>query len=171
MSTTQQQPIDTGVDPRPEAARLVDGMDLSGKTVLVTGGYSGIGLETVKALVGAGAHVHVPARDMARARTALDGVIDAAHIGQMDLGDLTSVDKFADDFLAQHQKLDLLIGNAGIMACPMAHTAQGFESQIGGQSFRPFSPHQSPDGRPESGPGRARGGIVLHRPPHCRYRF
>ena len=138
MPAAQQQPIDTGVDPRPEAAQLVDGMDLSGKTVLVTGGYSGIGLETVKALVGAGAHVHVPARDMARARTALDGVIDAAHIGQMDLGNLTSVDKFADDFLAQHQSLDLLIGNAGIMACPMAQTAQGFESQIGVNHFGHF---------------------------------
>ena len=136
--TSEQQPIETGVDARPEAAALVADKDLSGKTVLVTGGYSGIGLETVKALVGAGAHVHVPARDVDRARQALDGIIEDAHIGQMDLGDLTSVDKFAEAFLAQHQKLDLLIGNAGIMACPQATTAQGFESQVGVNHFGHF---------------------------------
>lgn len=136
--SAHQKPIETGFGPRPEPHELMAGIDLTGKTALVTGGYSGIGLETVRALVNAGAHVHVPARDAARAKTALDGIIDAAHIGTMDLGDLSSVDKFADDFLATHQKLDFLIGNAGIMACPLAHTAQGLESQIGVNHFGHF---------------------------------
>ena len=136
--STEQKPIETGMEARPEAAAVLAGKNLTGKTVLVTGGYSGLGLETVKALVGAGAHVHVPARDKARAQQSLDGIIDAAHIGTMDLGDLTSVDKFAADFLAQHKSLDLLIGNAGIMACPHATTAQGFESQIGVNHFGHF---------------------------------
>ena len=133
-----QKPIETGIDPRPEAAEVVAGLDLSGKTALVTGGYSGIGLETVRALAGAGAQVFVPARDAARAKKALDTIIDPSHIGTMDLGDLRSVDSFADDFLGQHKKLDLLIGNAGVMACPLGQTAQGFETQIGVNHFGHF---------------------------------
>jgi NAD(P)-dependent dehydrogenase (short-subunit alcohol dehydrogenase family) len=134
-----QQPIETGLSARPEPDEILAGIDLSGKNVLVTGGYSGIGLETTRALVKAGAHVHVPARRPDTAQAALDGIIDSAHIGQMDLGDLSSVEKFADDFLAQHDRLDILIGNAGIMACPFAKTAQGFESQIGVNHFGHFT--------------------------------
>jgi NAD(P)-dependent dehydrogenase (short-subunit alcohol dehydrogenase family) len=134
-----QKPIDTGLGARPEADEILDGIDLSGKTVLVTGGYSGIGLETVRALVKAGAHVHVPARRKAQARDMLDGIIAPEQIGDMDLGDLPSVEKFAADFLSQHDKLDILIGNAAVMACPMAHTAQGFESQIGINHFGHFT--------------------------------
>lgn len=110
-----QKPIDSGIQPTPEASDVVAGLDLSGKTVMVTGGYSGIGFETVKALVSAGAHVHAPGRDLERARKALDGVVSASHVDKMDLSDLNSVDKFADDFLDRHKKLDLLICNAGIM--------------------------------------------------------
>ncbi|MCH1569084.1 MAG: SDR family NAD(P)-dependent oxidoreductase [Alphaproteobacteria bacterium] len=133
-----QKPIDTGLGDRPEPDTILNGIDLSGKTVLVTGGYSGIGLETVRALVKAGAHVHVPARRPDAARKALDNIIAPEQVGALDLGDLRSVEKFADDFSAQHDSLDLLIGNAGIMACPMAKTAQGFESQIGVNHFGHF---------------------------------
>ena len=112
---------------------------MSGKTVLVTGGYSGIGLETTRALAKAGANVHVPARRVAQARTMLDGIIDPQHIGEMDLGDLRSVEKFADDFLDRHERIDILIGNAAIMASPLDHTAQGFESQIGINHFGHFT--------------------------------
>jgi len=140
MSVSEnQKPIDSGISPTPEAHEVVAGLDLSGKTILVTGGYSGIGFETVKALVGAGAHVHVPGRDIDRARKALDGVIDADHIDKMDLSDLNSVEKFGDNFLSRHKKLDLLICNAGIMACPFEKTAQGFESQIGVNHFGHFA--------------------------------
>ncbi len=134
-----QQPIDTGMGPRPEPDEILADIDLGGKTVLVTGGYSGIGLETVRALTKAGAHVHVPARRAEQARKALDGIISAERVGEMDLADLRSVEKFADDFLGQHNQLDIFIGNAGIMACPMAKTAQGFESQIGINHFGHFS--------------------------------
>lgn len=134
-----QKPIDSGIQPTPEASDVVAGLDLSGKTVMVTGGYSGIGFETVKALVSAGAHVHAPGRDLERARKALDGVVSASHVDKMDLSDLNSVDKFADDFLDRHKKLDLLICNAGIMACPFEKTAQGFESQIGVNHFGHFA--------------------------------
>lgn len=134
-----QHPIDTGMGARPEPDEILSGIDLSGKTALVTGGYSGIGLETTRALVKAGAHVHVPARRPDEAKKALDGIVPAAHIGVMDLGDLRSVESFADDFLGHHAKLDLLIGNAGIMACPFAKTAQGFESQLGVNHFGHFT--------------------------------
>ena len=133
-----QKPIDTGLGPRPEAAEAVAGIDLSGKTALVTGGYSGIGLETAKALAAAGAHVHVPARDAARARQALDGILPAHQVGDMDLADLKSVAAYADGFLAAHDRLDLLICNAGVMACPQQQTAQGLEYQIGVNHFGHF---------------------------------
>ena len=140
MSISQDQnPIETGLGARPEPDEILSGIDLRGKNALVTGGYSGIGLETTRALVKAGAHVHVPARRPETAQTALEGIIDGAHIGAMDLGDLRSVEKFADDFLSQHDRLDILIGNAGIMACPFETTAQGFESQIGVNHFGHFT--------------------------------
>ncbi len=133
-----QKPIETGLGDRPEPHEILNGIDLAGKTVLVTGGYSGIGLEAVRALTQAGAHVHVPARRPDIARAALKDIIPAHHIGEMDLGDLRSVTKFATDFQAQHQTLDILIGNAGVMACPFEKTAQGFESQIGINHFGHF---------------------------------
>lgn len=126
-----QKPIDTGLGPVPEPSEILAGIDLSGKTALVTGGYSGIGLETVRALAEAGAHVHVPARDVARAQTALDGIIDPAHIGFMDLSDLPSVAAYGDALAAQHEIIDITIFNAGVMACPLARTPQGVEWQIG----------------------------------------
>lgn len=134
-----QKPIETGLGPRPEPADILSGIDLSGKTALVTGGYSGIGLETVRALVNAGAHVHVPARDKARAAQALDGILEASHIGEMDLGDVNSVYRFAEDFSAQHDNLDILIANAGVMACAEGRTAQGWETQIGVNHFGHFA--------------------------------
>lgn len=136
--SADQKPIETNIAPRAEAADVVAGIDLSGKTALVTGGYSGIGLETVRALSAAGAAVYVPARRADIARENLDGIIAAENIGTMDLGDLTSVTRFADDFLNHHKKIDLFIGNAGTMACPLAHTAQGLESQIGINHFGHF---------------------------------
>ena len=134
-----QKPIETGLGPRPEPADILAGIDLSGKTALVTGGYSGIGLETVRALVNAGAHVHVPARDKARAAQALDGILEASNIGEMDLGDVNSVYRFAEDFSAQHDNLDILIANAGVMACAEGRTAQGWETQIGVNHFGHFA--------------------------------
>ena len=69
-----QQPIETGLGARSEPDEILSGIDLNGKNVLVTGGYSGIGLETTRALAKAGAHVHVPARRPETAQAALDGM-------------------------------------------------------------------------------------------------
>lgn len=127
----QQKPIETGLGPTPEPAEILAGINLGGKTALVTGGYSGIGLETVRALVEAGAHVHVPARDVARAQNALQGIIDPSHVDYMDLSDLKSVAAYGDTLAAQHERIDIAIFNAGVMACPLERTAQGVEWQMG----------------------------------------
>ena len=137
--SANQKPIETGLGPRPEPSEILQGVDLSGKNAVVTGGYSGIGLETVRALVAAGAHVHVPARDRQRAIQALDGILPAEQIGTMDLSDIASVKKFAETFSAVHDNIDILIGNAGVMACPEQRTAKGWEWQIGVNHFGHFA--------------------------------
>jgi len=95
----------------------------------VTGGYSGIGLETARVLHAAGAQVVVPARNTARARAALAG-LNGVEVESMDLIDPTSVDAFAATFLDSGRPLHLLVNNAGIMATPLARDARGFESQF-----------------------------------------
>jgi NAD(P)-dependent dehydrogenase (short-subunit alcohol dehydrogenase family) len=129
MTTTAQHKIGTGFDATSTAAEVLAGIDLSGKLALVTGGYSGIGIETTKALVDAGAQVIVPARRRATAEEALAG-IDNVEIDELDLSDLASVKAFADRFLATGRRLDLVITNAGVMACPETRVANGWEVQF-----------------------------------------
>ena len=132
MSISEQQhSIETGFGNKSEASEVMSGIDLSGKVALVTGGYSGIGFETVRALTGAGAKVIVPSRDVDRAVTTLDGVIGAEQIGFMDLSDLPSVTRFGEATTANHPKIDIAIFNAGVMACPLYRTQQGLEWQLG----------------------------------------
>ena len=132
MSISEQQhSIETGFGSKSEASEVMSGIDLSGKVALVTGGYSGIGFETVRALTGAGAKVIVPSRDVDRAVTTLDGVIGAEQIGFMDLSDLPSVTRFGEATAANHPKIDIAIFNAGVMACPLYRTQQGLEWQLG----------------------------------------
>jgi NAD(P)-dependent dehydrogenase (short-subunit alcohol dehydrogenase family) len=126
---TPQHPIGSGFGYRSTAADVIDGIDLSNKLAIVTGGYSGLGTETVKALVGAGAHVVVPARRRATAEDALDGV-SGIEIDELDLGDQASVRTFAERFLATGRSLDLLINNAGIMALPETRVGPGWEAQF-----------------------------------------
>ena len=126
---TPQQPIGSGFGYRSTAAEVIDGIDLSNKLAIVTGGYSGLGLETVRALVGAGAHVVVPARRRATAEEALAG-ISGVEIDELDLGDQASVKAFAERFLATGRPLDLLINNAGIMALPETRVGPGWEAQF-----------------------------------------
>lgn len=124
-----QEPIGSGFGPAATAADTIKGIDLKGKTVIVTGGYSGIGLETTRVLHGAGASVIVPARDQQKASAAVEGLA-GVELASMDLIDPASVDAFADTFMASGRPLHLLINSAGIMASPLVRDARGYESQF-----------------------------------------
>jgi NAD(P)-dependent dehydrogenase (short-subunit alcohol dehydrogenase family) len=128
MSTAQHK-IGSGFGARSTADDVLRGIDLSGKLAIVTGGYSGLGLETTRALAEAGAHVVVPARRPATAREALAD-IDGAETGELDLGDLESVRAFAERFLASGRAIDIVIDSAGIMACPETRVGPGWEAQF-----------------------------------------
>jgi NAD(P)-dependent dehydrogenase (short-subunit alcohol dehydrogenase family) len=127
--TRLQQPIHSGFGAASTATEVLRGLDLSGKVAMVTGGYSGIGLETTRALCAAGARVILPVRTLDKATAALQG-IEGVEIEAMDLGDPASIDAFAAGFLAKGQPLHMLINSAGIMACPLTHDARGYESQF-----------------------------------------
>jgi len=126
---TPQAPIGSGFGASTTAADVIQGIDLTGKTVVVTGGYSGIGLETVRAFYSAGAKVIVPARDMEKAKAVLADMPDV-QIDTMDLLKPESIDAFADRFLHQYDKLHILVNNAGVMAAPLARDERGYESQF-----------------------------------------
>ena len=129
MSTTAQQPLSSGFDAASTADDVIKGIDLTGRTTIVTGGYGGIGLATVRALHAAGAEITVPARNVAGARAALRD-LDGVRVEPLDLMDPTSIDAFAESFLADGGPLHLLVNNAGIMATPLARDAHGHESQF-----------------------------------------
>lgn len=126
---TPQAPIGSGFGAASTAADVIKGIDLTGKTAIVTGGYSGIGTETVRALRSAGATVTVPARDLKKAKAALGDMPDVA-LETLDLLDPASIDSFANRFVARNPSLHILINNAGIMAPPLARDARGYESQF-----------------------------------------
>ena len=127
--TTTQQPIGSGFGAQSTADDVLAGIDLSGRTILVTGGYSGIGLETTRALTKAGADVVVPARRPGSARDQLAG-IDRVAVDELDLGDLDSVAAFAARFLDGGRMLDAVIDSAGIMATPETRVGPGWEAQF-----------------------------------------
>jgi len=129
---TPQAPIGSGFDAASTAAEVIRGRNLTGKIAVVTGGYSGIGVETVRALRSAGATVIVPARDTARAATALSGLADrdGVTIEPLDLMDPASIDAFAERFLSSGRPLHILVNSAGIMANPLTRDARGYESQL-----------------------------------------
>jgi NAD(P)-dependent dehydrogenase (short-subunit alcohol dehydrogenase family) len=124
-----QTPIDSGFGAHSTAADVISGIDLSGKTALVTGGYSGLGLETVRALVAAGARVIVAARRPETAASDLSG-IEGVTILPLDLADPASIDVFAELVAATTDRIHILINNAAIMACPLARDARGYEIQF-----------------------------------------
>ncbi|RRQ71661.1 oxidoreductase [Streptomyces griseofuscus] len=128
MSTAQHK-IGSGFGATSTADEVLEGIDLSGKLALVTGGYSGIGLETTRALVKAGALVVVPARRPETAEQALAG-LPGVEVDELDLGDLESVRRFAERFLASGRGLDIVIDSAGIMACPETRVGDGWEAQF-----------------------------------------
>lgn len=129
MSNDRQTPLDSPFHMRSTAAEVAASADLAGKTVVITGGYSGIGLEATRALAGAGARLIAPARSLDKAAEALSGL------------DVTSValDLFEPDSIASGAKairdlapdgIDILINNAGIMAGPERRNSKGWESQF-----------------------------------------
>jgi NAD(P)-dependent dehydrogenase (short-subunit alcohol dehydrogenase family) len=135
---TEQKPINSPFHAKSTAAEVVKGIDLSGKFAIVTGGHSGIGIETVRALAGVGVEILVPARNAAAAKDALGGVKGKISVASMDLADLKSVRNFASDVRASRKTVHLLINNAGIMACPETRVGPGWELQFATNHFGHF---------------------------------
>ena len=130
MISKQQKPTNSEFHSKTNADEITKGIDISNKTAIVTGGYSGIGLETTRALVTAGAKVIIPAKRKEIACKNLEGIVPNEDIVEMNLENLNSVKKFTEDFKENFKKLDLLINNAGIMACPETRIGNGWESQF-----------------------------------------
>jgi NAD(P)-dependent dehydrogenase (short-subunit alcohol dehydrogenase family) len=126
---TTQAPLPSGFSAKTTAREALGARRLDGRTAIVTGGYAGIGLETTRALAGAGATVIVPARTPDKARAALAGLA-RVELETLDLSQPASIDAFAARFTASGRPLHLLVNNAGIMATPLARDARGFESQL-----------------------------------------
>ncbi|RDC56322.1 SDR family NAD(P)-dependent oxidoreductase [Pedobacter chinensis] len=124
-----QKPIGSGFNAKSTASDVIKGIDLTGKIAIVTGGNTGIGLETTKTLAAAGATVIVPARDIEKAKKNLRDIINV-ELEAMDLMNPDSIDAFTEKFLASGRPLHLLINNAGIMWVPLRRDSRGFESQL-----------------------------------------
>ena len=124
-----QHPIPSGFNETTTADQIMAGVNLAGKTAIVTGGYAGIGKETVRVLVNAGATVIVGGRDLDKASRNLAD-IPGAQVRSLDLLDPGSIDAFSNSFVAEKRPLHLLINNAGVMANPLMRDARGYESQF-----------------------------------------
>ncbi len=116
---------------------VLDGIDLTGKRILVTGASAGLGVETARALVAHGADVVGAARDLAKARRATAAISELANktgsfeLVELDLASLKSVRAAADALVAAGKPFDVVIANAGVMMPPEGQTADGFETQFG----------------------------------------
>ncbi|CAG9983059.1 unnamed protein product [Clonostachys byssicola] len=135
-SSVHENPNGPG-DARPTASQVIDdyGLEgqLTGKTVLITGCSSGIGVETARAIYRTGATLYLTARNVDKAKTVLSDLDDTSrvHFLELDLNSLQSVRGFAEQFKARTTTLNILIKNAGVMACPEGRTADVFETQFG----------------------------------------
>ena len=127
--TTAQAPIGSGFKAASTTNDVINGQDLTGKVAIVTGGYSGLGVETVRVFLKAGAQVIVPTRDRARAEKAL-AEVPGAELMDLDLMNPTSIDAFADAFLASGRPLHVLVNNAAVMASPLLRDDRGNEAQF-----------------------------------------
>ena len=130
MISEQQKPVNSGFGAKSEPNEILEGIDLTGKVAMVTGGYSGIGLETVRGLRDSGARVIVPARRTDVAKSELSGVVEENDIIEMDLADPYSVMNFVNEFNSSGISLDILINNAAVMACPQMQTKEGWDLQF-----------------------------------------
>ncbi|UOQ70385.1 SDR family NAD(P)-dependent oxidoreductase [Hymenobacter cellulosilyticus] len=132
-----QAPLSSGFTATSTASEVIQGISLAGKVAIVTGGYTGIGLETTKILAAAGATVVVPARSLEKAKENLGGVANV-ELAELDLMNPDSIDAFAATFLASGRPLHLLIHNAGIMFVPLRRNSRGIESQLATNYLAPF---------------------------------
>ena len=133
--------ITAGLSPYTDAADVVEAHDLAGRTAIVTGGATGIGIETVRALAAAGAQVTIAVRNRAAGEATAAEInaqvgAERATVGVLDLSDLATVAAFASAW--GDKPLNMLINNAGVMACPQSYTADGLEMQIGTNHFGHF---------------------------------
>ena len=124
-----QKAINSGFNAESTTKEVINGINLKGKVAIVTGGNTGIGLETTKTLVSAGAVVIVPARDVDKATRNLQDIPNV-EIEPMDLMNPVSIETFANKFLSSGRSLHLLINNAGIMWVPLRRDNRGIESQL-----------------------------------------
>ncbi len=131
MAISDQVPIQSRFYAKSTGREVLAAIDLAGKTAIVTGGYSGIGLETVRALAEKGARVIVPVRSEKKARDNLATVSGDVRSYPMDLGNLSSVRRFGELMNEELDRLDFLITNAGVMACPETRVGNGWEMQFG----------------------------------------
>ncbi|MBN9054706.1 MAG: SDR family NAD(P)-dependent oxidoreductase [Rhizobiales bacterium] len=122
-----QHPLNTSYGPSTTATQIADNIDLIGKTAVVTGGASGLGLETVRVLASRGASVIVPARDVVTASATLGAL---ANVHPMDLLEPGSIRTFAETIRKDGITIDLLILSAGVMATPLFRDADGHEGQF-----------------------------------------
>jgi NAD(P)-dependent dehydrogenase (short-subunit alcohol dehydrogenase family) len=117
---------------------VLEGVDLSDRRVLITGASAGLGQETARAIAAHGGNVVLGVRDVAKGERAAEPVRAAAartgatiEVREVDLASLGSIRAFTDGVLHDHDRLDVIIANAGVMACPEGRTADGFETQFG----------------------------------------
>jgi len=127
--THKQHPLGSGFTAASTTADVLAGIDLSGRTAIVTGGHVGLGLQTTRALSAAGATVLVGSRHPDRAAAALAGV-DGVAVDRLDLTDPASVNAFAHRYLESGRPLHTLINNAGIMGGPLTRDRRGYEAQF-----------------------------------------
>jgi NAD(P)-dependent dehydrogenase (short-subunit alcohol dehydrogenase family) len=171
--TTEQKPLSSGFGARTTAEQALGGAYLQGKVAVVTGGHAGLGLETTRVLSNAGAAVVVGSRDPRKAQMAV-GKMKNVEVGELDLANPTSIDRFASEFLVSNRALDLLINNAGVMATPLTRDERGYELQFSTNHLGHFQltarlwPALKKSGNARvvalSSRGHARGGVDLRDP-------
>jgi NAD(P)-dependent dehydrogenase (short-subunit alcohol dehydrogenase family) len=118
------------------AEQAARNMDLSGQTIVITGGSAGLGVETARVLAACGAQIVSVVRDEAKGQAAAATIRESVpnadiEIAVLDLFDLDSVRRGAKDIASRFPRIDRLINNAGVMACPIGRTAQGLDTQLG----------------------------------------
>lgn len=129
MKNTIQAPINSAYGFSTTAKEVIGNINLQGKIAIVTGGYSGIGLETARILAEAGATVIVPARNIGKAQKAIDGIKNI-ELETLDLMNPDSINSFAEKFIDSGRPLHILVNSAGIMAPPLMRDDRGYESQF-----------------------------------------